>query len=127
MKPDKIVIYNGACPICSREVNAYRRMAEDSGASLRFADLNDTDLDTLGLTPETAARRLHVIENGRLVSGVDAFSALWHEIPRLGWLARIVSLALVRPVAHLAYERIAAPALYALHRRRERRRARVAG
>lgn len=127
METEKTVIYNGACPICSREVDSYRRMAEAARAPLRFADLNDTDLGALGLTPEAAARRLHVIENGRLVSGVDAFAALWREIPRLGWLARLVSLPIVRPVAHVAYERLAAPALYALHRRRERRKVRVAG
>ena len=122
MSDTTTVIYNGACPICSREVAGYRRLAEDAGAPLAFADLTATDLAAHGLTPDAAARRFHVVADGRLLSGVDAFAALWREIPRLRWLARLVEAPMVRPIARLAYDRAAAPALYALHRRRERRR-----
>lgn len=109
------VIYNGACPVCSREIGMYRARAEGSVA---FVDLNDADLCRFGLTPDAAARRLHVVENGRLLSGVDAFRALWRATPGFRWLAGLVALPGIRWVAAAVYDRALAPALYRRHLRR---------
>ena len=121
MEQPTTVIYNESCPICSREIGIYRERAEAHDLPIGFTDLNASDLDALGLTPEMAARRLHVVENGQLVGGVDAFVVLWRALPGFGWLARLVSRPIIRPVAHLVYDHILAPLLYAMHRRRERR------
>lgn len=115
------VIYNGECPICSREVAGYRRHAEARALPIRFDPLASADLARWGLTADQAARRFHVIQDGRLIAGVDAFIALWMAMPRFRPLARVVSLPGIRQIAGLAYEYAAAPALYALHRRRLRR------
>ena len=117
----KRVIYNAACPICSREVEGYRRYAEARALPLAFEDLGRADLATLGLTPQDAARRLHVVRDGELLAGLPAFVALWEEMPRFRWLARTVSLPVVRPLATALYEGILAPLLYAMHRRRQAR------
>ena len=109
---DMTVIYNGACPVCSREIGLYRARAEGMVA---FVDLNDADLAPLGLSRDDAARRLHVVEEGRLLTGVDAFRALWRATPGFRWLARIVGLPGVRQVAGALYERLLAPALYRRH------------
>lgn len=112
------VIYNGDCPVCAREIGVYRSRVGPDGR-LRFVDLNDADLAVLGLDRETAARRLHVLEDGHLLSGVEAFLALWRATPGFGWLARIFGLPGVRHVAGVVYEGLLAPVLYAMHRRRQ--------
>jgi predicted DCC family thiol-disulfide oxidoreductase YuxK len=116
------VIFNNTCPICAREVGHYRRAAERAGAPIGFHGLDDAEVTACGLDRDAAARRFHVRRDGKLLSGVDAFIALWQELPRWRWLARIVSLPLVRPLSVLAYDHAAAPLLYAMHRRREARR-----
>ncbi len=121
MTQETTVIYNGSCPICSREVDAYRREAGRHGAPLRFEDLGTADLVRHGLDADTAARRLHVVQDGRLLSGVDAFAVVWETLPRWRWLARLVRMPVIGPAARLGYDRAAAPLLYALHRRRQRR------
>jgi predicted DCC family thiol-disulfide oxidoreductase YuxK len=113
------VIYNGECPVCSREIGVYRARAE---GPVRFVDLNACDLDRFGLTPDDAARRLHVVEDGKLLAGVAAFVALWRATPGFRWLAAVVGLPGVRQVAGVVYERILAPALYRQHLRRVRAR-----
>jgi predicted DCC family thiol-disulfide oxidoreductase YuxK len=122
MKDSTTVIYNGACPVCSREIGVYRARA--AGRPSAFVDLNDADLAVSGLTRDDAARRLHVVEDGRHPVGVDAFLALWRATPGFRWLARLVGLPGVRQVARVVYGGALAPALYAMHRRRERRAAR---
>lgn len=115
------VIYNGRCPICSAEITAYRRHAHARGLPIGFTDLHETELTRHGLTRETAARRLYVVRDGQLHAGLDAFLRLWEAMPRYRWLACAVDRRGVRPFAGWLYERIAAPALFALHRRRMRR------
>lgn len=64
---------------------------------------------------------------GRLLAGIEAFLAVWARLPRYRRLARVVGSRPVRPLAEAAYERVLAPLLYRLHRRRnlQARRARV--
>jgi len=121
MTASTIVIFNANCPICSREIAGYRRYCEARNLPVAFRDLDRADLGALGLTPEDAARRLHVIDRGTLLAGTPAFLALWRAMPRFRPLARVVGLPGIRHIATLVYEGLAAPALYALHRRRVRR------
>jgi predicted DCC family thiol-disulfide oxidoreductase YuxK len=106
------ILYNGACPICSREVGLYARQAARSGADIVFDDLNRVDLTPWGVTPDQARRRLHALDGTTRLDGVAAFRALWARLP--GWrvLARAVGLPGVRQVTEMVYDRIAAPWLY---------------
>lgn len=115
--PALCVLYNDTCPICSREVAAYARAEGAEG--VRFDRLDRAA--AWGLTADQAAARFHVRQGDRLLSGLPAFRALWAALPRWRWLARLTGLPVVRPVLAFAYDRAAAPALYALHRRRQRR------
>lgn len=117
------VLYNGDCPICSREIAAYRGTAARDGLALDFEDLNRTDLAAWGVSAEAARRRLHVRRGDEVLAGLPAFVALWRSMPRLRWLAALVSARPVRPLATLLYEHLLAPALHALDRRRRRRAA----
>jgi predicted DCC family thiol-disulfide oxidoreductase YuxK len=114
------ILYNDRCPICRAEIAHYRARAEKSGAPLVFEDLNTADLDGWALTEDQAKRRLHAaLGDGRIVSGVPAFAAIWAALPGMGWLARLVMLPGLHGVADLAYNRIAAPWLYRRQLRRE--------
>ncbi|OAN74585.1 hypothetical protein A8B78_03925 [Jannaschia sp. EhC01] len=115
------ILYNGRCPICRAEITQYARRADALGAPLVFEDLHETSLDRWQLTPDAAMRRLHAqLPDGRFVSGIAAFAAIWDHLPRLRWMARAVRLPGVRTVVRLAYDHIAAPVLYKMHLRRER-------
>lgn len=113
------ILYNGRCLICSAEIAQYRKQAEAAGAPLTFTDLNAADLSNWHLSAEQATRRLHIRQQGQIISGFPAFLTLWRELPRMRWLARLLSMPPLRQIAELGYNRIAAPMLYALHIRRQ--------
>ncbi len=93
-QPALTVYYDGACPVCSREVAFYRRR---SGAEhIAWIDAATCDASDLGpgLIREDALGRLHVRRrDGGLQSGADAFLAIWRRLPAFRPLARIFAWA----------------------------------
>lgn len=121
MKDEQTVLYNGSCPICAREIAAYERYCDARDLPVRFEAMQSADLETWGVNADAAARRLHVLHNGAVISGVPAFAALWSSMPRFRWLAALVSAPGVRPIAVAVYDGLLAPILYRMHKRRQRR------
>jgi predicted DCC family thiol-disulfide oxidoreductase YuxK len=83
------VLYDGGCPLCRREIGIYSGL--DPSTPVCFADVNDTALPLPpGTTREQLLARFHVRRSdGRLVSGAQAFLALWAVLPGWRWLARV--------------------------------------
>jgi len=119
---DTRVLYNADCPVCSFEINHYATYAQKRALPLRFEDLNDSDMDDWGLTRDQAARRLYVLKDGQMVSGIPAFLVLWQDMPRYRVLARIVGLPGMRLLACAVYDNVLAPLIYRWHLRRQARR-----
>lgn len=120
MSDDIRILYNDTCPVCRFEIDSYRKLAEREALPLRFDRLDQAE--QWGLDQDTAARRLHVVADGRLLSGMAAFRAIWARLPRWRWAARVAGWPLVRQGLDFAYDRIAAPWLYRAHLRRQGRK-----
>ena len=96
------VLYDGACPLCRREIGIYRGLQPDSPVC--FADVSDPALLVPnGTTREQLLARFHVrASDGQLLSGAQAFLALWAALPGWRWLALVGRL----PGAAWAMERL---------------------
>ena len=89
--PPLTVLYDGACPLCRREIGIYRGLKPlRSDSPVCFADVSDTALPLPpGTTREQLLARFHVRgRDGELLSGARAFLALWAALPGWRWLAR---------------------------------------
>jgi predicted DCC family thiol-disulfide oxidoreductase YuxK len=86
--PPLTVLYDGACPLCRREIGIYRGL--EPNTPLCYADVNDAALPLPpGTTREQLLARFHVRSaDGELLSGAQAFLALWAVLPGWRWLAR---------------------------------------
>ena len=87
------VYYDGACPICLKELAFYRRF-EGKGDILWY-DITGKDeaLRSEGIDPRQALQSLH-IRNGRgeIVTNVDAFILLWANVwpfKPFAWIASV--------------------------------------
>ena len=118
------ILYNAECPICNAEICHYQRYTQRHGIAFGFDDLNSSDPAPYGVDADAAARRLHVLHDGAVLSGMAAFRVIWDQMPRARWLARITGAPIVRPVSDAVYDYILAPLLYATHKRRQRRQQR---
>ncbi|SLN43343.1 thiol-disulfide oxidoreductase DCC family protein [Pseudooctadecabacter jejudonensis] len=113
------VLFNADCPVCNFEIRHYEKYAQDSALPIRFDDLNSDALATWDLTADQAARRLYVLHDGELLSGMPAFRVLWAQMPRYHWLARVTGWPVIRPLTVFAYDRVLAPLIYRWHIRRK--------
>ena len=118
------VLYDGACPLCRREIGVYRGLQPlQQDSPVCFADVNDAALPLPpGTTREQLLARFHVRgRDGVLLSGAQAFLALWAALPGWRWLARLARLPGVLPLLERAYRGFLhlRPALQALARRWE--------
>jgi predicted DCC family thiol-disulfide oxidoreductase YuxK len=85
--PPLTVLYDGACPLCRREIGLYRGLRQDTPVC--FADVRDATVPLPpGTTREQLLARFHVRgRDGQLLSGAQAFLALWSVLPGWRWLA----------------------------------------
>jgi len=85
-----VVWYDGACPLCRREIGLMRRL--DQGHALTLVDVAEAGAaEACPLDPAELLSRFHVREDGQILSGAAAFAAMWRAIPVLrpfGLMAR---------------------------------------
>ena len=81
------VFYDGACPVCTREIAMYRKSFAQQ--DIQWKDVAATDqMVAPDLSREDAIKRFHVRRaDGSLVSGAGAFLAIWRNSGRVRWLA----------------------------------------
>ena len=112
------VFFDSQCPLCSREIEYYKR--QQGADLLDWVDIfNSSSSDYPDeLTPEKALKRFHVIDtNGNLISGAKGFILLWSVLPKfyflsnffnkkyMGWLLEYFYriFVLIRPFLQRSY------------------------
>ncbi len=109
------ILYNDKCPVCSFEIEHYRNLCSKRGIDLDFEKISVDGpvLMASNLTAEDAKKRLHFFtSDGKLLVGLEAFIALWAEMPGYRVLGRVVSVPGIYHLACLLYDRVVAPALF---------------
>jgi predicted DCC family thiol-disulfide oxidoreductase YuxK len=86
-----IVLFDGGCPMCRREIAHYQRL-DRAGAVLWRDIVSDPRApEAAGVSWDDAMRRLHVIDPvGAVHTGARAFVVVWQALPRYRWLAHAV-------------------------------------
>lgn len=81
------VWFDGACPLCMREIAIMRRL--DKRGAIDFIDVAEGADPSCPIDQRQLLARFHAEEEGQVLSGAAAFAAMWRAIPRLRWLGLI--------------------------------------
>ena len=95
------VWYDGACPLCIREIALMRRL--DKRRAINFVDVAPEDA-ACPIDRTLLLARFHAQETGSaVVSGAAAFAAMWRAIPMLRPLGLIARNAIVLAMLERVY------------------------
>ncbi len=89
------VLYDGACPLCRREIAHAQGLARRQGdETLCFVDISAADASPMPAGERAALlARFHVQRaDGSRLTGAAAFVAMWRRLPGWRWVARIADL-----------------------------------
>ena len=82
------VFFNNSCNICRAEINHYKK---HSDGNLEWVDVTDNQ-DAQQLTSKSykdLLRRMHVIQDGKVIDGAESFLIIWKNIPKYNFLYKI--------------------------------------
>ncbi len=97
------VLYDGACPLCRREIGVYQGLKPLQPLRWHDVSLPQSALPNGGDRAAYLAR-FHVQQgDGKVLSGAAAFIALWLTLPGWRWLGRMGSLPGATPLLELVY------------------------
>jgi uncharacterized protein (TIGR01777 family) len=108
------VWFNGDCPVCSKEIGSYEKLARRRDVPMRFHDsMRVTQpLAAYGLRREHLERRLYLRdEHGRIQSGFPAVLAIWARLPGYRRLVGIFSWPPLLALCETIYDHLVAPGL----------------
>lgn len=110
-----ILIYDGECRVCVAAKTHLQRWREKDGHRIAYVPYQSQEAEPwLGDLPRPSRPDVAVLvaANGTLYRGLDAFIELLPHLEKGRFLARLLKLPPIRPIARLAYR------LFARHRYR---------
>jgi predicted DCC family thiol-disulfide oxidoreductase YuxK len=98
--PPLTVWFDGACPLCTREIALMRRL--DRAGRIEFVDVAEAGA-SCPIDPAVLLARFHAREDGVMLSGAAAFAAMWRAIPLLRPMGLLARNSLVLRALEWAY------------------------
>lgn len=109
MTDKPVVFYDGACPLCSREIAHYKK--RQGAEALHWLDISrpDSDLEKYGLDYNKAMKEFHVLApGGTFHTGAYGFVYLWSFLRPYRLLSHAVSRLRLVNALNWCYRKFAA-------------------
>ena len=100
------VYYNESCNICKAEINLYKKQNIEE---IDWVDITNNIIaeKETSKNDKNLLRRLHVIDNGKVFEGAEAFLLVWKKIPKYKFLYKFFKLPVIFQIFKFTYEIIA--------------------
>jgi predicted DCC family thiol-disulfide oxidoreductase YuxK len=99
------IYFDGLCVACTTEINHYRKLK--GSEKFLFVDITQSQFkpEEHGLDPFLVHKVMHVRDpQGTLHQGVEAFRAIWKELPRYQFLYKLTENSKVKGVMQWGYD-----------------------
>ena len=100
------VYFNNSCKICKAEIDLNKK---EKTQEIEWIDITNNELakKETSRNSKELLRRLHVIENEKVIEGAEAFLALWKKMPKYKFLYNFFKLPIIFNLFSLGYEVVA--------------------
>ena len=85
------VFFNNSCNICRTEINHYKKYSDNN---ISWIDVTDNK-EAQNITSKSyreLLRRMHVIQDGKVIDGAESFLIIWKNIPKYNFLYKIFKI-----------------------------------
>ena len=100
------VYFNNSCKICKAEIDLYKK---EKIKEIDWVDITNNNLaqKETSKNSKELLRRLHVIEDKKVIEGAEAFLVLWKKMPKYRFLYNFFKLPIIFSLFSFGYEIIA--------------------
>ena len=97
------VFFNNSCNICRAEINHYKKYCDNK---VEWVDVTNNQ-EAQKITSKTykeLLRRMHVIQDGKVINGAESFLIIWKHIPKYNFLYKIFKIKPLFFLLNILYE-----------------------
>ena len=100
------VYFNNSCKICKAEIDLYKKERIEEIDWIDITNNKLAEKETFKSDKELL-RRLHVVENEKVIEGAEAFLILWKKMPKYEFLYNFFKLPVIFNLFSIGYEIVA--------------------
>ena len=85
------VFFNNSCNICKAEISHYKKHCNDK---IEWIDVTN-NVEAQKITSKSykeLLRRMHVIQDGKIIDGAESFLIIWKNVPKYNFLYKIFKI-----------------------------------
>jgi len=97
------VFFNNSCNICRTEINHYKKHSDNSVEWIDVTNNQEAQKITSKSYKELL-RRMHVIQDGRVIDGAESFLIIWKNVPKYNFLYKIFKIKPLFFILNIFYE-----------------------
>ena len=97
------VFFNNSCNICRAEIKHYKKHS-DSGVEWIDVTNNESAQKITSKSYKELLRRMHVIQDGKVIDGAESFLIIWKNIPKYNILYKIFRIKPLFVLLNIFYE-----------------------
>ena len=97
------VFFNNSCNICRAEINHYKKHSDNSVEWIDVTN-NEEAQKVTSKSYKELLRRMHVIQDGRVIDGAESFLIIWKNVPKYHFLYKIFKIKPLFFLLNIFYE-----------------------
>ena len=97
------VFFNNSCNISKAEISHYKKHCNDK---IEWIDVTN-NIEAQKITSKSyreLLRRMHIIEDGKIIDGAESFLIIWKNVPKYNFLYKIFKIKPLFFLLNIFYE-----------------------
>ena len=97
------VFFNNSCNICRAEIGHYKKHSDEK---IEWIDVTNNE-EAQKITSKSykeLLRRMHVIQDGKIIDGAESFLIIWKNVPKYNFLYKIFKIKPLFYLLNIFYE-----------------------
>ena len=97
------IFFNNSCNICRAEINHYKKHSDNS---IEWIDVTNNQ-EAQKITSKSykeLLRRMHVIQDGKVIDGAESFLIIWKNVRKYNFLYKIFRIKPMFFILNIIYE-----------------------